>query len=121
MFCSMQNMPKEIITKCKEMSLHQYFHHIKNPDTSKLHSNRKCIIPHYVGARSVPTYPPTEGYAKSVLILHVPWRNTFNEQDTSRNYVKEFESFLKSGLCPMSVQVGYESCQGQICTKETVC
>ena len=51
---------------CDEMSLHQYFHHIKNS------SRDKCIIPHYVGARSVLTYPPTEGYAKSVLILHVP-------------------------------------------------
>lgn len=98
---------KRDITKYYAMSLHQYFHHIKNLDTSTLNSNRKCIIPHYVGARSMPTYPPTEGYAKLVLILHVPWRNTFNEQDASRNYVKEFEVFLKSGLCPMSVQVGY--------------
>ena len=85
-----------------EMSLHQYFHHIKNAKKDK------CIIPHYVGARSVPTYPPTEGYAKSVLILHVPWKNAFNEEGESRNYVDEFNLFLKSSKCPESVKVGYE-------------
>ena len=92
---------------CNEMSLHQYFNYLKNPESSKLQSNQKCIIPHYVGARSLPTYPPTEGYAKSVLILHVPWRKTFNEQEQSRDYIKEFESFLKTSMCPMSVKIGY--------------
>ena len=62
-------------TNCKEMSLDQYFHYLKNPDSLRLHSNHKFIIPHYVGASSTPTYPPTEGYAKLVLILHVPWTN----------------------------------------------
>jgi hypothetical protein len=99
---------KRDTTKCNDMSLHQYFHFMKNSALSRIHSSYKCIIPHYVGARSVPTYPPTEGYAKSVLILHVPWSNTFNEQAESRNYVKEFKSFLKSQFCPMSVKIGYE-------------
>src|SRR5688572_22571341 len=31
-----------------------------------------------------------------------------HEQGESRNYVKEFNSFLKSLLCPISVKVGYE-------------
>ena len=66
----------------------------------------------------MPTYPPTEGYAKSVLILHVPWRNTFNEQAESRNYIKEFESFLKSPLCPMSVKIGYEHAKTRFLQKK---
>ena len=61
-----------------------------------------------MGARSLPAYPPTEGYAKSVLLLHVPWKNTFNEHTESRNYVEQLESLLTSPLCPMSVKVGYE-------------
>ena len=73
-----------------------------------LSNNQKYIIPHYVGARSLPRYPPTEGYAKSVLILHVPWKNAFNEQAESRNYIEEFKYFLKSPLCPNSVKIGYE-------------
>ena len=56
----------------------------------------------------MPTYPPTEGYAKSVLILHVPWKNAFNEQQQSRDYIDEFNQFLNSTLCPMSVKIGYE-------------
>ena len=76
-------------TKWSNWSLHDYFHHVKNFASSKPY-NSKYIIPHYVGARSVPTYPPTEGYAKSVLILHVPWINKFNEQTKSKNYIEEF-------------------------------
>ena len=55
---------KRNTTNCQDMSLHQYFHYIKNYASSRLPSSHKCIIPHYVGARSVPTYPPTEEYAK---------------------------------------------------------
>jgi len=99
---------KRDITKYDEMSLHQYFHYIKNSASSRQYSSHKCIIPHYVGARSDPTFPVTEAYAKSVLILHEPWTNTFNEQAESRDYIEEFKSFLKSPLCPMSVKIGYE-------------
>ena len=90
-----------------KMSLHQYFDYTKNHDPSKQHKNHKYIIPHYVGARSAPIYPPTEAYAKSVLLLHVPWRYTFNEQNESRDYVKGFESFVDSDNCPMSVKMGF--------------
>lgn len=99
---------KRDTTKFNNMSLHQYFHYTKNFAPSNSPNSKRCIIPHYVGARSVPTYPPTEGYAKSVLILHVPWKNTFNKQKQARNYIDEFKSFLKSPLCPISVQIGYQ-------------
>jgi hypothetical protein len=55
----------------------------------------------------MPTFPVTEGYAKSVLILHVPWKNTFNEPGKPRNYIEEFQLFLDSPNCPLSVRVGY--------------
>src|ERR687890_2111746 len=50
---------KRDTTKYNDMSLHQYFHYIKNFASSRLHSNHKCIIPHYVGAKSTPTFPVT--------------------------------------------------------------
>ena len=81
--------------ECSEMSFHQFFHHTKNIIPSKIHKNHRWIIPHYVGARSYQTFPITEGYAKSVLILHVPWRNTFNEQEESRDYIEELKHFWK--------------------------
>lgn len=94
--------------KWKDKSLHQYFTEIKNYALSRPSSNCKWIIPHYVGARSTPIYPVTEGYTKSVLLLHVPWRNAFNEPGTITNYKEDFEIFLNSTLCPMSVKIGYE-------------
>ena len=70
---------KQETPKLDNFSLHQYFHYTKNCLLSGLPNSKTCIIPHHVGVRSVPTYPPTEGYAKSVLILHVLWIKTFNE------------------------------------------
>ena len=56
----------------------------------------------------MPTYLPTEGYAEPVLILHVPWKNTFNEDKETRDYIDKFRSFLKNPICPVSVRIGYE-------------
>ena len=81
-----------------DMSLHQYFDYIKNNAFKRPYSNKKCIIPHYVGARSSPTYPPTEGYAKSVLLLHDPWIKKFDQQALSRNYVEEFKALIKNQI-----------------------
>lgn len=94
--------------KWNAKSLHQYFDHIKNSASQKSSANRKYIIPHYVGARSTPTYPVTEGYAKAVLLMHQPWRNTFDDPGTSKNYIEEFNVFLKSDLCPLGVKIGYD-------------
>src|SRR5688500_12675509 len=48
---------KSDTTRWNDMSLHQYIHMTKNSLLSRLSSSQKYIIPHYVGARSVPTYP----------------------------------------------------------------
>ena len=91
-----------------DMSLHQYFDYIKNNAFKRPYSNKKCIIPHYVGARSSPTYPPTEGYAKSVLLLHDPWIKKFDQQALSRNYIEEFKALIKKPDCPAGIKIGYE-------------
>src|SRR5688500_12974370 len=46
---------KRYTTQFENMSLHQYFYYKKNTLSSRY--NGKCIIPHYVGASSVPTFP----------------------------------------------------------------
>ena len=95
------------ISKFSDMSLHQYFHYDKNIKPGREERNLKYIIPHYVGARSTPTFPATEGYAKSVLILHEPWQKKFNENDKTRDYIKEFEKFLQCDSCLQGVKIGY--------------
>ena len=54
------------------------------------------------------THICTQGYAKSILILHVPWKNTFNEEKETRDYIDKFRHFLKSSICPVSFKIGYE-------------
>ena len=96
------------ISKYCDMSLHQYFDYMKNKILNHAWNNRRCIIPHYVGAKSSPTYPPTEGYAKSVLLLHVPWKDKFDHQEQGRNYIEEFKAFIKKPDCPTGIKIGYE-------------
>ena len=87
----------------ESMTLHQYFFYTKQQYSNQ----RKPIIPHYVGGRSMPTYPVTEGYAKSILICHVPWIGSFGFQNKNRNYIQEFQDFIKSNNCPKSVRIAY--------------
>jgi hypothetical protein len=96
----------------KDMTLHQFFLFTK----TKSSQIRKPVIPHYVGGRSSPTYPVTEGYAKSVLTCHVPWIGKLNFQG-NRDYVQEFQDFVKSDNCPKSVKVAYGRVKGRYLQK----
>jgi hypothetical protein len=85
----------------KDMSLHQFFFFTKEKS-----SLRKPVIPHYVGGKSYPTYPVTEGHAKSVLTCHVPWIGRSNFK-ANRNYIQEFQDLVETTTCPKSVKVAY--------------
>ena len=107
-FCFLTKYAQRDISKYSNMSLHQYFDYIKNNTLKGACNNKRYIIPHYVGARSSPTYPPTEGYAKSVLLLHVPWQEKFDHKTQGRNYIEEFKAFIKKPGCPTGIKIGYE-------------
>ncbi len=96
----------------EDMTLHQYFF-FKKQNSTRL---KKPAIPHYIGGRSYPTYPVTEGYAKSVLTCHVPWIGCYNFK-ADRNYIQEFEDFIKSNNCPKSVKVAYGRVKGRYLQK----
>jgi hypothetical protein len=79
----------------KDMSLHQFFF-----STIEKSSLRKPVIPHYVGGKSYPTYPVTEGHTKSVLTCHVPWIGRSNFK-ANRNYIqKNFRIWSRPLLVP---------------------
>ena len=82
------------------MSLHQYFHCIKNDIQHS--SSQKVIVPHYVGGSGQPKYPITQSYAQMELLKHKPW-NISNQPSNDQNVIEEFEEFLKTEQCPLSV------------------
>ena len=97
-----------------DYSLHEYFMFVKNFCRRTMDV---VTIPHYVGGNSQPCYPPSEGYAKSVMLIHSPWKGKF-EMD-GRDFVSEFSTFLKSHKCPDIVRIPYERIKHRYLTKKT--
>ena len=83
-----------------DMSLHQYFMHIKNQGEGIK------TVPHYVGGYSQPSYPPSKDYARSVLLIHVPWIGNFKSKD--RDFVSDFLEYIEDSECPNYVRIPYE-------------
>ena len=83
----------------QNISLYDYFLITKTPSKSK-----KGIIPHFVGISGNPTYPVTENYARHILTVYQPW----TKYPVDRNWVAEFESFIKSSDAPPSAKMHYE-------------
>ena len=86
------------------LSLHQYFHYVKNPK-QKVLRRTTVNIPHYVGASSYPVYPPTSNFARSIVLLHVPWHSKF---DNKQNFLQLFHDALSMGTLPDPVFIPYK-------------
>lgn len=80
------------------LSLHQYY-----PKFRERSCGKQAYIPHYVGVQGVPTYPVSQGYARHVLVVYRPWREYPNMKD----WKYEFESFVRSSVCPKSARLTY--------------
>jgi hypothetical protein len=88
------------------LSLEEYFHKKKN--AGRIGVTSKIIIPHYVGGRSQPVYPVTEGFAKATFLIHKPWYKgsiPFSDDD---DVIAMFEQFVNSEECPVSVKIPFE-------------
>lgn len=86
------------------LGLDGYFHHVKNQHGT----NKKTIIPHYVGGQSQPKYPVTEGYARAAFIIHKPWHDGQEAYDRSSSAVKQFEALIRQKDCPAMIKLPYE-------------
>jgi hypothetical protein len=75
----------------------------------------KLVIPHYVGGKSLPMYPPTKDYARSVLLLYKPWVGEF--LDDGRDFVKEFNEFIVLPMCPVKVKIPFHRMRQRVLTK----
>jgi hypothetical protein len=65
------------------------------------------IIPHFVGANGQPKYPPTKQYARTVLLVHKPWKSATPPRLSDAEWISSFLAFVKSDDCPKSVALEY--------------
>jgi len=89
----------------KGASLDEYFEYTKN-------TNKEVkTVPHYVGGSSNPTYPATEGYARSVILKYSPWIGKF---DGTQDFIAEFNKFITNPTCPKVVTIPYERIKARV-------
>jgi hypothetical protein len=98
-----------------ELSLDDYFFWWKSQTKSR-RKNSVDVIPHYVGGSCVPIYPPTQAYARSVLLIYKPWRGKF-EEEKERDFLIEFNAFVLTASCPLKVRVPFERVKQRVMTK----
>jgi len=85
------------------LSLHRYFFWDKMKQ--KKEEKKKQCVPHYVGSSTTPKYPPTESYARAMLIIHKPWRGS--SRGAAGSKILEFTEFIKNPICPKSLTLAY--------------
>jgi len=83
----------------ENMSLHECFHHVKNPTKNERH-----MIPNFVGTSGIPRCPVTPDYARHTIIAYRPWR----QHPKDLEWIKEFNQFINSEECPVSAKMGCE-------------
>ena len=89
----------------KEYTLYEYFFVSKNIENKA----KARTIPHFVGGSSQPSYPPKEGYARSMLLLHSKWTKEF-EYSGNANGPKAapiFTDLVENNKLPLYVSIPY--------------
>lgn len=89
-------------TYSHDLGFDVFYYSIRNGD---LKEGAKVIIPHYLGGKSVPLYPPADKYARSVIFLYKPWHGIF--QETGRSFLLDFKKCIISEECPLKVKIAY--------------
>ena len=85
-----------------ELSFHEWF--------KQKHKNiiKKKIIPNYVGVRIDPIFPVSASYARSILLVHIPWKTKFATKDSpEQDLIAEFYHHLENDSFPSSVTVPF--------------
>ena len=92
-----------------EMSLHQYFQYKFNIDPNPTKQDKRTKVPIYSGAQCEAVFPATAAYARSILMIHSPWRGTFPYAQVDDDTVKsQFKDFIETNPnCPQSVRLAY--------------
>lgn len=77
----------------RHMSMDDYFYH------TNMFTN---VVPHYVGAKMQPVWPPTFEFARSMLIVFTPWHRRFDIH--SNDVMDTFFTITNSATCPATLR-----------------
>jgi hypothetical protein len=69
-----------------------------------------------VGGSCLAVYPPTQAYARSILLIYKCWIGEFYDGKDC-DFLKVFEEFLSSDFCPMKVKIPFECVRQRVMTK----
>lgn len=83
----------------EHLSLHEYY-----PIYRQVIQNKSPSIPHYTGVNGYPCFPPSQAYARHVLICYKPW-TVYPDRP---NWQEEFHNFINSSNCPKSARLTYD-------------
>ena len=97
-------------TTHEQMTLYEYFHHVKNP---KGRTKQGVVIPHFVGICGTPRFPITTDYAKHQMIVHKTWR----KYPESEDWVSDFHHFINSPTAPISAKMTYQRVHARFLSK----
>lgn len=70
------------------------------------------IVPMFMGYKDTPSWPPSEEYAKTMLMIYHPWRENFEsiKSDPDMTYTELFESFMWNTTFPRASQCSWSAC-----------
>lgn len=69
------------------------------------------VVAHFVGMNNFPCIPVSASYARSTLILHIPWRNFYFHQLNNSSCIEKFFQVIKTNGFPKSVNMAYVRAQ----------
>jgi hypothetical protein len=72
-----------------------------------MHVQPEKFVPHFVGMNNSPTYPVSSSYARSTLIIHIPWRDAYYHRLDNTTCIKEFHEKIDRNEFPSSVKLNY--------------
>jgi hypothetical protein len=78
------------------VTMDDFFNNTKNCGSKK-------YVPHYVGGKMQPVWPPSEAFSRAMLVVHRPWKYKFDVP--CERLIEEFMKLYNSLQCPLKIKL----------------
>ena len=68
---------------------------------------QRSVVAHFVGMNNTPCFPVSPSYARSCLILYVPWRNYNFHRMNDMSCIQLFYAKMNTNMFPSTVKLNY--------------